>query len=61
MKVLTVVATIFIPLTFIVGLYGMNFKGMPELESPLGYPAVLLLMLAVAVGMLIYFRRKKWI
>ncbi|MDD5313011.1 MAG: magnesium/cobalt transporter CorA [Dehalococcoidia bacterium] len=61
MKVLTVVATIFIPLTFIVGLYGMNFKGMPELESPWGYPAVLLLMLAVAVTMLIYFRRKKWI
>jgi magnesium transporter len=61
MKVLTVVATIFIPLTFIVGLYGMNFKGMPELESPWGYPAVLLLMLAVAVTMLMYFHRKKWI
>jgi len=61
MKVLTVVATIFIPLTFIVGLYGMNFKFMPELESPYGYPAILAFMLAVAVGMLIYFRRKKWI
>ncbi|MBN1375948.1 MAG: magnesium/cobalt transporter CorA [Dehalococcoidia bacterium] len=61
MKVLTVVATIFIPLTFIVGLYGMNFKYMPELDSPWGYPAILFLMLAVAIGMLVYFRKKKWI
>ena len=61
MKVLTVVATIFIPLTFIVGLYGMNFKNMPELDSDWGYPGILAFMLAVAVGMLIYFRRKKWI
>ncbi|MHB8085060.1 MAG: magnesium/cobalt transporter CorA [Dehalococcoidia bacterium] len=61
MKLLTVVATIFIPLTFIVGLYGMNFKYMPELESPLGYPAILAFMLLVAVGMLVYFHRKKWI
>lgn len=61
MKVLTVVATIFIPLTFIVGLYGMNFKNMPELESPWGYPSVLAVMLAVAVGMLVYFHKKKWI
>jgi len=61
MKVLTIIATIFMPLTFIVGLYGMNFKHMPELESPWGYPAVLLLMVAVTVGMLIFFRRKNWI
>jgi magnesium transporter len=61
MKVLTVVATIFIPLTFIVGLYGMNFKYMPELDTSWGYPAILILMLAVAIGMLVYFRRKKWI
>ena len=61
MKVLTLVATIFIPLTFIVGLYGMNFRYMPELESPWGYPAILAFMLAVAAGMLLYFRRKKWI
>ncbi|MBI5583126.1 MAG: magnesium/cobalt transporter CorA [Deltaproteobacteria bacterium] len=61
MKVLTIIATIFIPLTFIVGLYGMNFKYMPELESPWGYPAVLLLMLAVSVFMLLYFKRKKWL
>jgi magnesium transporter len=61
MKVLTVVATIFIPLTFIVGLYGMNFSNMPELNSEWGYPGVLLLMLLVAGGMLLYFHRKKWI
>jgi magnesium transporter len=61
MKVLTIIATIFMPLTFIAGLYGMNFKHMPELESPWGYPAVLLLMVAVTVGMLVFFRRKKWI
>jgi magnesium transporter len=61
MKVLTVVATIFIPLTFIVGLYGMNFKYMPELDTPWGYPAILILMLGVAIGMLLYFHKKKWI
>jgi magnesium transporter len=61
MKVLTIIATIFMPLTFIAGLYGMNFKHMPELESPWGYPAVLLLMVAVTVGMLVFFRRKSWI
>ncbi len=61
MKVLTIISTIFIPLTFIVGLYGMNFKFMPELEWPWGYPAVLLLMIGVTVFMLFYFRRKKWI
>ena len=61
MKVLTIIATIFIPLTFVVGLYGMNFKYMPELEWPWGYPLVLILMLGVTVFMLYYFRRKKWI
>jgi len=61
MKVLTIISTIFIPLTFIVGLYGMNFKHMPELEWPWGYPAVLLLMSGVTVFMLFYFRRKKWL
>lgn len=67
MKVLTVMATIFIPLTFIVGVYGMNFDtkaspyNMPELSWAYGYPALLLLMAAVAGGMLYYFRRKKWI
>ncbi len=61
MKVLTIIATIFMPLTFIAGVYGMNFKHMPELEWPLGYYGALTLMLAVAVFMLFYFRRKKWL
>jgi magnesium transporter len=61
MKVLTIIGTIFIPLTFITGVYGMNFWHMPELESPMGYPAALALMLAIALGMLLYFRKKKWI
>lgn len=60
MKVLTVISTVFIPLTFIAGVYGMNFKYMPELNSPLGYPVVLLIMAAIAFLMLRYFKRKKW-
>ena len=61
MKVLTIIATIFIPLTFIAGIYGMNFRYMPELEQAWSYPAILILMLIMAIVMLIYFRRKKWI
>lgn len=61
MKVLTIIATIFMPLTFISGVYGMNFKHMPELYWPLGYPLVLLLMLLVAFSMLFYFRKKGWL
>jgi magnesium transporter len=61
MKVLTVLASIFIPLTFIVGIYGMNFENMPELRSRWGYPAVWVVMVAVAVGMLVHFRRRGWI
>ena len=60
-KLLTIISTIFIPLTFLAGLYGMNFRFMPELESPLGYPAVLILMLAVVVVMMAYFRKKEWV
>ena len=60
MKVLTVIATIFIPLTFIVGIYGMNFKFMPELDVHWAYFAVWGVMIAVVIGMVIYFRRKKW-
>ncbi len=60
MKVLTVVATFFIPLTFIAGIYGMNFKFMPELESQWGYPVVLLAMLGISIGMFIFFKYKKW-
>ncbi|MFH1386236.1 MAG: magnesium/cobalt transporter CorA [bacterium] len=61
MKVLTIIATIFMPLTFITGLYGMNFKFMPELYQAWGYPAVLTVMVFVVAVMLAYFRRKKWI
>lgn len=61
MKVLTIVSTIFVPLTFISSLYGMNFEFMPELHLKWAYPAVLILMFSVAVAMLIFFRNKKWI
>ncbi len=61
MKVLTIIATIFIPLTLVAGLYGMNFKYMPELEWFWGYPFVLGVMLTIGVSMVIYFRRKKWL
>jgi len=61
MKVLTIIATIFIPLTLVAGIYGMNFSYMPELESPWGYPMVYMIMLAISAVMLMYFRRKKWL
>ena len=61
MKVLTIIATIFIPLTFIAGVYGMNFRNMPELAWRWGYPAVLGLMVLVFVGMVIFFKRRKWL
>lgn len=67
MRVLTVITTIFIPLTFIVGIYGMNFNteispwNMPELNWHWGYPFVLLLMFSIAVGQLVFFRRRGWL
>jgi len=61
MKVLTVMSSIFIPVTFIAGVYGMNFEFMPELKSSYGYTAVWLVMLSVIGGMIIYFKKKKWI
>lgn len=61
MKVLTVVASIFIPLTFLVGVWGMNFEHMPELSTRWGYPAVLALLLVIGVSLGFYFRRKGWI
>jgi magnesium transporter len=61
MKVLTIIATIFIPLTLIAGIYGMNFQYMPELGWRWGYPMVWLVMLVIGVVMLVYFRRKKWL
>jgi magnesium transporter len=61
MKVLTIIATIFIPLTFVAGIYGMNFEYMPELKWHWAYPAVWGVMLVLAAVMLVYFRRKKWL
>ena len=67
MRVLTMIATIFIPLTFVVGLYGMNFNhpnspwAMPELDWYYGYPMVWGIMIAIVIGMLIYFKRKNWL
>ncbi len=61
MKTLTIISTIFIPLTFIAGVYGMNFKVMPELEWPYGYHAVLVVMLIIAVVLVLWFRRRRWL
>jgi magnesium transporter len=67
MKLLTIIATIFIPLGFIAGLYGMNFDtrispwNMPELSWRWGYPFALGLMAAVAIGLLLFFRKRGWI
>lgn len=61
MKVLTIFASIFIPLTFIAGVYGMNFTFMPELTWRWGYPAVLIFMALIGISLLFYFRRKKWL
>lgn len=61
MKVLTIIATIFIPLTFIAGIYGMNFKYMPELDHPNSYPILLGIMAIIFILMLFYFKRKDWL
>ena len=60
MKILTIISTIFIPLTFLAGVYGMNFRYMPELEWKWGYLAVIVVMVAIAALMVWFFRRKKW-
>ncbi|MBD2703199.1 magnesium/cobalt transporter CorA [Spirosoma sp. BT702] len=60
MKTLTIISSIFIPLTFIVGVYGMNFDNMPELREPHGYFGVLIIMAIIAVGEIIYFKRRGW-
>ncbi|MCF7803445.1 MAG: magnesium/cobalt transporter CorA [Candidatus Marinimicrobia bacterium] len=60
MKVLTIIATIFIPLTFIAGIYGMNFNYMPELQWKWGYPTVWGFMIIIGAGMVFYFKKKKW-
>ncbi len=61
MKVLTIMATIFIPITFIAGVYGMNFKHMPELDWPWGYAVVGLVMIALVAVMLLIFKKKRWL
>ncbi|GJQ58965.1 MAG: magnesium and cobalt transport protein CorA [Candidatus Scalindua sp. AMX11] len=61
MRVLTIIATIFIPLTFIAGLFGMNFEYMPELRWHWSYPIVLVVLAVIGIFMLFYFRRKKWL
>jgi len=60
-KTLTLMSTVMLPLTFIVGLYGMNFKHMTELEWVWGYPAAIGFMVVVAIGILLWFRRRGWI
>ncbi len=61
MKVLTIISTIFIPLTFIAGVYGMNFAHMPELSAAWGYPVTLLAMAAVAASLIAFFKKRKWL
>ncbi len=61
MKVLTIIATIFMPLTFLAGVYGMNFKHMPEIGWPWSYPLLWLVMLGVAGVMLYFFKKKNWL
>ncbi|MEX1192564.1 MAG: magnesium/cobalt transporter CorA [Brumimicrobium sp.] len=61
MKLLTIISTIFIPLTFIAGVYGMNFENMPELGYRYGYGIAMLVMFVLAVVMIIFFKRKKWL
>jgi magnesium transporter len=61
MKVLTIIATIFMPLTFLAGIYGMNFKYMPELEWKWGYFLILFVMFGIGISMLFYFKKKKWL
>ena len=61
MTILTIVTTIFMPLTLIVGWYGMNFVNMPELYSPYGYPGVIIVSVLIIIGLLVYFKKKKWL
>jgi magnesium transporter len=60
MMVLTIISTIFIPLSFIAGFYGMNFAYMPELTSPFGYPILIMVMISIGIGMLMFFKYKDW-
>lgn len=59
-KILTIVSTIFIPLTFIAGIYGMNFVHMPELEYKFSYLIIWIVFIVLFIGMMLFFKRKKW-
>ena len=61
MKIFTVVTAVFLPLTLLVGWYGMNFVGMPELHWKYGYPAVILVSVGIVAALVIYFKKKKWL
>ncbi|MNG35260.1 Magnesium transport protein CorA [compost metagenome] len=60
MKTLTIISAIFIPLTFIVGVYGMNFENMPELKTENGYFIVMGTMLLLVIALIIYFKKRRW-
>jgi magnesium transporter len=61
MQILTIITVIFVPLTFLAGIYGMNFENMPELSTRSGYFIVIAIMFVIAVTQLIYFRKKRWV
>jgi magnesium transporter len=61
MRILTVFSAFFLPLTFIVGIYGMNFEGMPELDNPWGYPGVMVFMALVTLVIYLWFRKRGWL
>ncbi len=61
MKILTIISTIFIPLTFLAGIYGMNFHYMPELTFRYGYPILIGVMVGISIGLIFYFKKKRWI
>ena len=61
MKIFTVVTAVFLPLTLLVGWYGMNFSSMPELHWKYGYPAVALVSVGIVAGLVVYFKKKKWL
>ncbi len=61
MRILTVFSAFFLPLTFIVGIYGMNFESMPELKQPYGYPTVMVSLLVITIVIFQWFKRKGWV
>jgi len=61
MKVLTIIATIFIPMSFLAGVYGMNFKYMPELDYRYAYPLFWVVIISAFISMIVFFKRRKWL